>query len=107
METITVKPPIKIGDKVWLSLNSGFGTCSFLERYKQYQECTIDAVKIEVTIKENLEIDYKFLYQVKEQKEKYWYYYTEETPRTKEQLYESFRDEIEKLIPEELRKYLW
>lgn len=107
METITVKSPIEIGDKVWLNLNSGFGTCNFIERYKQYQECTISAIKIEVTIEENSEIDYKFLYQVKEHKEKCWYHYTEKTPRTKEQLYESFRDEIEKLIPEDLRKYLW
>jgi hypothetical protein len=35
------------------------------------------------------------------------YIYDGKIAFTKEQLYESFREEIEKLIPEDLRNYLW
>ena len=107
METITINPPIKIGDKVWL--DKGFGCCNFLDRYKNYQECTIRAIQAKATIKEGSnKLEYEFVYQVEEEKDTtLWHVYNERTPRTKEQLYESFREEIEELIPEDLRKYLW
>ena len=35
------------------------------------------------------------------------YVYTDKVAFSKEQLYESFREEIETLIPKEMRDYLW
>ena len=94
--------PIKIGDKVWLCNNKGFGSCNFLERYKQYSEYIVNNVQVEFNMATG---NPRILYRVDDQD--CWYIYDGKVPFSKEQLYESFREEIEKLIPEDLRNYLW
>lgn len=101
-QTFEIDLPIKIGDKVWLSDNKGFGSCNFLERYTQYSEYTVTNVHVEFDMKNNgsrvvFSVDGK----------DHSYIYNDKIAFTKEQLYESFREEIEKLIPEDLRNYLW
>ena len=95
-----IELPIKIGDKVWMCTNKGFGSCNFLERYKQYSEFTVTNVKVEFNMQTGKQEIYFSI-------DNCWYIYNDKTAFTKEQLYESFREEIEQLIPEELRKYLW
>ena len=94
--------PIKIGDKVWLCNNNGFGSCNFLDRYKQYSEYTVTNVKVTFDMKNNKE-EIVFSVDGKDHS----YVYSDKVAFTKEQLYERFRDEIEELIPEDLRNYLW
>lgn len=101
-QTFEIDLPIHIGDKVWLSNNKGFGSCNFLERYTQYSEYTVTNVKVEFNMSTgNSEI--VFTVEGKDCA----FIYNKRTAFTKEQLYESFREEIEKLIPEDLRNYLW
>ena len=99
---IEINPPIKIGDKVWLSKNDGFGTCNFLERYTQYQEYTVNSVYFKYDMKTG-SIEWTFTVEGKST----GYVYTDKVAFSKEQLYESFRKEIETLIPKEIRDYLW
>ena len=99
---IEINPPIKIGDKVWLSKNDGFGTCNFLERYTQYQEYTVNAVSVKYNMKTD-SIGWYFNVEGKNNT----YVYTDKVALSKEQLYESFREEIETLIPKEIRDHLW
>ena len=94
--------PIKIGDKVWLSNNKGFGSCNFLERYTQYSEYTVTNVQVEFNMKTN---NSRIIFSV--DGKDCSYVYNGKTAFTKEQLYESFREEIEQLVPEDLRNYLW
>lgn len=99
-----IELPIKIGDKVWMCTNKGFGSCNFLERYKQYSEFTVTNVKVEFNMQTGKQ---EICFSTDNPKDNCWYIYNGKTAFTKEQLYESFRGEIEQLIPEELRKYLW
>ena len=101
-QTFEIDLPIKIGDKVWLSNNKGFGSCNFLERYTQYSEYTVTNVQVEFNMKTN---DSRIIFSV--DGKDYNYIYNGNTAFTKEELYESFRSEIEQLIPEDLRDYLW
>ena len=96
---IEINPPIKIGDIVWMSRN---GSCNFLQRYTQYQEYIVSAVSFKYNMKTNSTTWY---FEVEGKNNTY--IYTENTIRSKEQLYESFRKEIEILIPKEIRDYLW
>lgn len=99
---LDIESPINVGDKIWLSKNDGFGTCNFLERYKQYQEYRVKWVKLEYNLETNIA---EWYYGVEGKSPTYKY--TGKVARTKEDLYESFREEIEELIPEDLRNYLW
>jgi len=101
-QTFEIDLPIKIGDKVWLSNNKGFGSCNFLERYKQYSEYTVTNVQVEFDIKSG---NSRIVFHVDGQD--CGFIYNGNTAFTKEKLYESFRSEIEQLIPEDLRDYLW
>ena len=103
-QTFEIDLPIKIGDKVWMCTNKGFGSCNFLERYKQYSEFTVTNVKVEFNMQTGKQ---EICFSTDNPKDNCWYIYNGKTAFTKEQLYESFRAEIEQLIPEELRKYLW
>ena len=82
--------------------NKGFGSCNFLERYKQYSEYTVTNVNVEFNIKTK---DSRIVFSVDGKDCNYLY--NDKIAFTKEQLYESFRKEIEELIPEDLRNYLW
>ena len=99
---IEINPPIKIGDKVWMSKNERFSSCNFLERYTQYQEYTVNAVSFKYNMKTN-SIEWYFQVEGKD----LCYLYTDKVAFSKEKLYESFREEIETLIPKEIRDYLW
>ncbi len=101
---IEVTPPVKIGDKIWMSKNSGFGTCNSLERYTQYEEVTVCNVRLEYDTKTG---ESKWFYGVEGRGNLYLCDNNYKIYHTKEELYESFREEIEKLIPEDLRNYLW
>lgn len=101
-QTFEIDLPIKIGDKVWLSNNNGFGSCNFLERYTQYSEYTVTNVQVEFNMKTN---DSRIIFSV--DGKDCSYIYNGNIAFTKEELYESFRSEIEQLIPEDLRDYLW
>ena len=103
-QTFEIDLPIKIGDKVWMSTNKGFGSCNFLERYKQYAEFTVDNVKVEFNMQTGKQ---EICYSVNKPDDNCCYIYNGKVAFTKEQLYESFRKEIEELIPEDLRNYLW
>lgn len=100
---IELKEPIKIGDKVWMPKNNkDFETCNFMNRYTKYEETTVTDVKLEYFAKTGKT---EWLFTV--EGHNCWYIYTGKTCFTKEQLYESFREEIEQLIPQEIRDYLW
>ena len=91
-QTFEIDLPIKIGDKVWLSDNKGFGSCNFLERYTQYSEYTVTNVQVEFNMKTK---DSRIVFSV--DGKDCSYIYNDKIAFTKEQLYESFREEIEKL----------
>ena len=97
--TLNIEAPIKVGDKVWLPIKDSF---PFSERYTRYQEYRVIGVKLDYDLETNI-IEWYFRVEGKE----YLYRYTQSTALNKEQLYESFREEIEALIPEDLRNYLW
>lgn len=103
-QTFEIDLPIKIGDKVWMCTNKGFGSCNFLERYKQYAEFTVTNVRVEFNMQTG---EQEVSFSTDNPKENCWYIYNGHVAFTKEQLYESFRKEIEELIPEDLRNYLW
>lgn len=100
---LELNPPVKVGDKVFVS-NKSFGQCNFLERYSKYTEETVTGVKCEVDIETG---EVKYTYKTDNPNNNYWYIYTGKIHFTKESLFESFREEIEQLIPSELRNYLW
>lgn len=100
---IEINPPIKIGDKVYLP-NKEFGSCNYLERYNQYREYVVNRVRFEYDMETN---NIKWYFGVEGEKSNHSYIYTDKVAFTKEQLYESFREEIETLIPQEMRDYLW
>lgn len=100
--TLDINPPIKIGNKVWLSKNSGFGTCNFLDRYKQFQEYLVTNVIMKYDLKTDT---FEWFFEVDGKSAQYLF--NEGIAFTKEQLYESFRKEIEELISEDIREYLW
>lgn len=99
---IEINPPIKIGDKVWMSKNAGLLSCNLLDRYTQYQEYTVNDVSFRYNMKTN-SIEWYFQVEGIEN----YYIYTDKVAFSKEQLYESFREELETLIPKEIRDYLW
>lgn len=103
-QTFEIDLPIKIGDKVWMCTNKGFGSCNFLERYKQYAKFTVTNVKVEFNMQTG---EQEICFSTDDPNTNCWHIYKGKTAFTKEQLYESFREEIEKLIPEDLRNYLW
>lgn len=101
---IEINPPIKVGDKVYLKTTSFYDETpfSFLKKYTQYKECIVNRVQFEYDM-ETKRIIWKFGIQGESQS----HIYTNQTALTKEQLYESFRVELETLIPKEMRDYLW
>lgn len=99
--TLEIDLPVKIGDKIWIDLSKGFGRCNFLDRYKNLQEVEIDDVSITHHLNGKTEV---------------WFHYkggesyhkvNNLVAFSKEQYYENWRKEIEDLIPEDLRNYLW
>lgn len=99
MKTITFNPPCKKGDKIYVA-NSKFGSCNFLERYSKYKIQTIKEVKARINLDTD---DVEYYWNTEE--DSCWY--STKPFFSKEELFESFREEIEQLIPEELRNYLW
>lgn len=98
--TLDIYPPIQVGDKVFLPTKDNF---NFFERYTRFQEYTVDKVKLEYDLENNI---IEWYYGV-EGKSCLYKFNENKTAFTKEQLYESFREELEALIPEDLRNYLW
>ena len=98
---IEINPPIKVGDKVYIP-NRPFGSCNFLERYTKHTEGIVKSVKFEYNMQTK---DIKWTFSIEGENANYvfgkWVCFS------LEQLYESFREEIETLIPEEIRNYLW
>lgn len=102
-ETFEFEMPIHTGDKVWMCDNNGFGSCNFLERYKQYSQYTVKNVYVKLNTNTG---EFEITYSV--EGKDYGYVYKEGSVAfTKEQLYEKFRNEVETLIPQEMRDYLW
>lgn len=101
---IEINPPVKVGEKIWMSKNNGFGTCNFLERYTQYEEVTVTKVSFEYDMETG---QIKWTFAVSGRSCLYLYDEKKGFCFTKEQLFESFREEVETLIPEEMRNYLW
>lgn len=99
--TINVELPIKIGDKIWMDLSKGFGHCNFLDRYKNLQEVEIDDIRIKHWV-DTGETEIWFHYKGGE-----YFHKMESFAFTKEQYYENWRKELETLVPEDLRNYLW
>ena len=102
-ETFEFELPIHIGDKVWLPESRSFGSCNFLERYTKYHEYTVSNVYIRFNLASNSQ---EICFSV-EGEEGHCYVYNDKTAFSKEQLYEQLRDEIETLVPEDMRNYLW
>lgn len=97
---LSVELPFKIGDKIWMDKSMGFEKCNFLDRYKKVEEVT--GIEVRVNLESGKQ---QIVYTV--DNEGTGYVYTGFVTFTKEQYYERFRAEIENLIPEELRNYLW
>ena len=100
---INIDLPFQIGDKIWVDKTKGFGSCNFMDRYKNLEEVEIVSIKIEydITTKE-----YQILYKVTNRD--HYYIYNGKIASSKEQYYDLFfREELEKLIPEDLRIWLW
>lgn len=107
METLnlSIELPFKIGDKIWMDITKGFGSCNFMDRYRKVEEVEITNIKVEFNLATNkTEIYYTVS---KEGSFGNCYVYDGFVAFTKEQYYEKFRKEIEELIPEDLRNYLW
>lgn len=103
MKTISlnIELPVEIGEKIWIDDSKGFGSCNFFERYKKLKEVTVTNVEVKYNLAEGIT---EILYATDN---KTFYRYDGFIAHTKEEYYERFRDEIEKLIPEDLRNYLW
>lgn len=97
-----IELPFKIGDKIWIDTSNGFGRCNFLDRYKKVKEVEITSIEIHYNLKTNKQ---EIIYCVDNTGT--GYIYNGFVAFTKEQYYENFRKEIEELIPEDLRNYLW
>ena len=103
MKTISlnIELPVGIGEKIWIDDSKGFGSCNFLERYKELKEVTVTNVEVRYNVaNKTTEIAYTV-------DNKTIYRYNGFIAHTKEEYYEKFREEIENLIPEDLRNYLW
>ena len=99
---LSIELPCKIGDKIWMDTSNGFGRGNFLDRYKKVKEVEITNIEIRYNLKTNKqEIAYCIDH------DGTIYIYSGFVAFTKEQYYENFRKEIEELIPEDLRNYLW
>lgn len=99
--TFNVELPVQIGDKIWMDMSKEFGHCNFLERYKNLQEVEIDDIKVEhlvATGKTEIWLHYKGGDN---------FFRMGRYALTKEEYYENWRKELEDLIPEDLRNYLW
>lgn len=99
---LSIELPFKIGDKIWMDTSDGFGRCNFLDRYKKVKEVEITSIEIHYSLKTNKQ---EIIYCVDHTETRY--IYNGSVAFTKEQYYEKFRKEIEELIPEDLRNYLW
>lgn len=99
---LSIELPFKIGDKIWMDTSDGFGRCNFLDRYKKVKEVEITSIEIHYNLKTNKQ---EIIYCVDHTETRY--IYNGSVAFTKEQYYEKFRKEIEELIPEDLRNYLW
>ena len=99
---LSIELPFKIGDKIWMDTSKGFGRCNFLDRYKKVKEVEITNIEIHYNLKTNKQ---EILYCIDHDETRYTY--NGFVAFTKEQYYENFRKEIEELIPEDLRNYLW
>lgn len=99
---LSIELPFKIGDKIWIDTSDGFGHCNFLNRYKKLKEVEITNIKIHYNLKTNKQ---EIIYYIDHTDT--GYIYKGFVAFTKEQYYEIFRKEIEELIPEDLRNYLW
>nr|DAU23672.1 MAG TPA: hypothetical protein [Caudoviricetes sp.] len=104
MKTISlnIELPFTVGDKIWIDRAKGFGSCNFMDRYKRVEEVEVTSIEVRYNVKTNKQ---EIIYAVNN--EGTGYIYNGFVAFTKEQYYERFRDEIEKLIPEDLRNYLW
>ena len=99
---LSIELPFKIGDKIWVDRTNGFGSCNFMDRYKKVKEAEITNISVRFNLAENkTEITYTLA------GENFSRLYDGFVAFTKEQYYEKFRQEIEELIPEDLRNYLW
>ena len=97
MKTISLNIELPVGEKIWI--DDSKGSCNFLERYKELKEVTVTNVEVRYNIaNKTTEIAYTV-------DNKTTYRYNGFIARTKEEYYE--REEIENLIPEDLRNYLW
>lgn len=99
---INVELPFQIGDKIWVDKTNGFGSCNFMERYKNLEEAEIVNIKIEYDLATQ---EHRILYKVTNKD--HYYIYNGKVAFSKEEYYEFFRKELEELIPEDLRTYLW
>lgn len=104
MQTInlSIELPFKIGDKIWMDMTKGFGSCNFLDRYKRIEEVEVTGIEVRYNLETGKQ---EIVYTVNNSGT--GYFYNGFVAFTKEQYYERFRKEIEELIPEELRNYLW
>ena len=100
---ININLPFQIGDKIWVDKNSGFGSCNFMERYKGLEEVEIVEIKIEYSMSTK---EHQILYKVTNRD--HYYVYNGKVAFSKEEYYDLFfRKELEELIPEDLRTWLW
>ena len=99
---LSIELPFKIGDKIWMDTSDGFGRCNFVDRYKKVKEVEVTSIEVRYNLKTNKQ---EIIYCVDNTGT--GYIYNGSVAFTKEQYYENFRKEIEELIPEDLRNYLW
>lgn len=99
---LSIELPFKIGDKIWMDVTNGFGSCNFMDRYKKVEEVEVTNIEIRYNLKTGKQ---EIVYCVNNKGT--GYVYNGFVAFTKEQYYEKFRKEIEELIPEDLRNYLW
>lgn len=99
---LSIELPFKIGDKIWMDASNGFGRCNFMDRYKKVKEVEVTSIEVHYNLKTNKQ---EIIYYVDHTET--GHIYNGSVAFTKEQYYENFRKEIEELIPEDLRNYLW
>lgn len=100
---VNIDLPFQIGDKIWVDKTNGFGSCNFMERYKNLEEAEITHIKIEYDVATK---EQRILYKVTNKD--FYYIYNGKVAYSKEEYYDLFfRKELEELIPEDLRTWLW
>jgi hypothetical protein len=103
-QVLEIDFPIHIGDTVWVDVSRGFGSCNYLSRYSNIEKHTVTNVHVRINVKDPSKSEFTYAL---DNMEGTTFLFTENTCFTKEQLYELWRKDIEVLIPEELRNYLW